>query len=267
MLGQLNKIMLRKINRLFKLFGLNIPVFINTTKSLPKFIVSYLRILKSKSNDKNFKIRSLTPVLNDWNSESGTASGHYFHQDLHIAQLIYEKNPDNHLDIGSRIDGFVAHVASFRKINVMDIRELNIDIKNIIFKKVDLMSLNQNLYEEYSSISCLHALEHFGLGRYGDKIDYWGFEKGFKNISSLLKKNGTLYLSVPIGPQRIEFNAHRVFKISYLISLIRDNYTIKTFSYVNDKGDFFKNQKLNKLSIDNNFGCNYGCGIFELVKL
>jgi hypothetical protein len=28
------------------------------------------------------------------------------------------------------------------------------------------------------SLSCLHALEHFGLGRYGDPIDPRGHEKG-----------------------------------------------------------------------------------------
>mgnify|MGYP000382217343 CR=1 FL=1 len=36
------------------------------------------------------------------------------------------------------------------------------------------------------SVSCLHALEHFGLGRYGAPICYDGYFIGFKNITNLL---------------------------------------------------------------------------------
>ena len=61
------------------------------------------------------------------------------------------------------------------------------------------------------SLSCLHALEHFGLGRYGDPVDPGGFEHGFVNMAALLKENGVFYLSVPIGIDRVEFNANRVF--------------------------------------------------------
>jgi len=43
-----------------------------------------------------------------------TASGHYFHQDLLVAGKIFKNNPIKHVDIGSRMDGFIAHVASFR---------------------------------------------------------------------------------------------------------------------------------------------------------
>jgi len=62
--------------------------------------------------------------LDDRFDQSGTASGHYFHQDLLVASRIFINNPEKHVDIGSRIDGFVAHVASFREIEVFDIRSL-----------------------------------------------------------------------------------------------------------------------------------------------
>lgn len=61
------------------------------------------------------------------------------------------------------------------------------------------------------SLSCLHALEHFGLGRYGDPINHQGFRDGIENMSRLLRPGGNFYLSVPIGQERVEFNAHRVF--------------------------------------------------------
>jgi len=46
---------------------------------------------------------------------SGSASGHYFHEDLLVARRIHKRNLRRYIDVGSRIDGFVAHVASFRE--------------------------------------------------------------------------------------------------------------------------------------------------------
>ena len=61
------------------------------------------------------------------------------------------------------------------------------------------------------SLSCLHAIEHFGLGRYGDTIDARGYEHALTHLAYLLEPQGTLYLSTPLGRERVEFNAHRVF--------------------------------------------------------
>ena len=97
-------------------------------------------------------------------------------------------------------------------------------------------------------------------------LDYNGHLKGLKNIYEMLKKDGKFYFSVPIGPQRIEFNAHRVFSVKYLIELIQDKYRIDSFSYVNDKGDLLRDISLHSNKIENNYSCNYGCGIFELTK-
>jgi len=177
-------------------------------------------------------------------------------------------NPQMHYDVGSRIDGFVAHIASFRKIYVLDIRHLQSKTSNIIFEQQDFMaSLKDNLRECTDSLSCLHALEHFGLGRYGDSLDYNGYLKGLDNLYWMLKPNGKLYFSVPIGKQRIEFNAHRIFSVKYLLGLFNGRYEIDNFSYVDDVGDLHENVELNQMNIENNFNCKYGCGIFEMRKV
>jgi len=192
--------------------------------------------------------------------------GHYFNQDLLVAKKIFYKKPERHIDIGSRTDGFVAHLAVFREVEVFDIRDQNSNVKNIIFTKADLMNLPDNMVECCDSISALHSIEHFGLGRYGDPIDYNGYIKALENIYKMLKRGGKFYFSVPIGKQRIEFNAHRVFSLGYLLGLLKDRFELDNFSYVDDEGDLFENVSLSKNDIETNLNCKFGCGIFELTK-
>jgi SAM-dependent methyltransferase len=151
--------------------------------------------------------------LHDWRGEAGEIRHEYFWQDLLVARLIFQANPRRHVDVGSRIDGFVAHVASFREIEVLDIRPLSKAIPGVVFRQVDIRNLPDDLCGYCDSLSCLHALEHVGLGRYGDPIDAAGARKAFRNLGRMLEKGGTLYLSVPCGRERVEFNAHRVFSL------------------------------------------------------
>jgi SAM-dependent methyltransferase len=251
----------------FRVFVKGTPLSVYLRR-MPHFFKDYREIKKQAGQNKaDFPLGALYPCLDDAKNESGVACGHYFHQDLLVASLIFKNNPVKHVDIGSRIDGFVAHVASFREIEVFDIRELSNAIPNIHFRRFDLINKNFNLKDYCDSVSCLHALEHFGLGRYGDEINYQGHISGWENIYKMLKTGGNLYFSVPIGPQRIEFNAHRVFSVNYLLGLIDGRYKIKSFSYVDDNGKLFSNVALEKRAVDGNFFCRYGCGIFELTKI
>ena len=214
----------------------------------------------------SFPVTRLIPCYEDKQDNAGILGFHYFYQDLYVAQRIYQNNPPRHIDIGSSISGFIAHVASFREIEVYDIRPLNDPIPNVKFKQFDIMQLNEEAIECTDSISCLHALEHFGLGRYGDPIGYDGYLSGFRNIHQMLKTNGKFYFSVPLGKQRVEFHAHRVFSLKYLLELIIPYYDINTFSYIDDNNVFYENVIISEEKIANNCGCCFGCAIFELIK-
>jgi Caenorhabditis protein of unknown function, DUF268 len=186
---------------------------------------------------------------------------------LLVARRIFERRPRRHADVGSRIDGFVAHVAAFRHIDVFDIRPLRSEVKNITFRQIDLTKdADDSLMEQYDSVSCLHALEHFGLGRYGDHLDYVGHLKGFHGISRIVSRGGTFYLSVPMGPLRVEFNAHRVFSLSYLRKMCEPLYTIERFSYVDDAGSLFEEVAFDSPLANRNYDCHFGLAILELVK-
>jgi hypothetical protein len=140
-------------------------------------------------------------------------------------------------------------------------------IQNIVFIQADLMNPVNHLNDYCDSLSCLHALEHFGLGRYGDPLDIQGHLRGFENLSKILQQNGILYLSVPIGKQRIEFNAHRVFNIDTVLTMAKSQFELIGFSYVDDLGDLHENINLDDQQREFNCGCYYGCGIFELRKI
>jgi hypothetical protein len=257
------------IYRFFTAFGMDPLMAIKAFEGLPAF---YRDLFELKHQQKGqatlFPVDALYPCLTDRHEESGSLSKHYFYQDLWVAQKIFKNNPKLHVDVGSRVDGFVAHVASYRPIQVMDIRPLSNRIPNVEFIQADVMAnIHPDLIEYCDSLSCLHALEHFGLGRYGDPVKYNGHLLGLNNLCQILRKHGKLYLSVPIGPQRIEFNAHRVFSIYYLLDLLTEKFSLDGFSFVDDSGNFHTDVEMDDANIKANFICNYGCGIFELTKL
>ena len=152
----------------------------------------------------------LEPKLGDIYDHAGSL-GEYFWQDLWIAKKIFRLNPERHIDVGSRIDGFVAHIACMRKIEVFDLRPLPIQIPNVSFHQIDVLNLPSKYQESTDCVTCLHSIEHFGLGRYGDEINPSAWKQGFENLSKMLKIGGKLILSTPIGYERVKFNAHRVF--------------------------------------------------------
>jgi hypothetical protein len=165
----------------------------------------------------------LMPCLHDRLEEGGATSSEYFWQDLLVARWIHEASPRKHVDVGSRVDGFVAHVASFRELEVLDVRPITARIPGVRFRQADLLSpasigsLAPDASGYCDSLSCLHVLEHLGLGRYGDPIDPEGHRRGLAHLAQLLQPGGILYLSTPVGRERVEFNANRVFDPSALL--------------------------------------------------
>ena len=255
------------IKRLMGTMGINPDTRINSIK--PFFLRDLSKIKKQMSNDKNkqFPIRYLYPI-DERTTEAGTMSGGYFHQDLFAARKIYAENPLRHVDIGSRIDGFVSHIAVFREIEIFDIRPINSNVKNITFKQADLMQLPEEMVSYCDSISALHSIEHFGLGRYGDPIDYEGHIKAIKNITKILKDDGIFYFSVPIGEQHIEFNAHRVFSINYIWDLLNHDYLLISFSFIDSEGNFHENIEMDDKVLNPKLmkKYKYGIGVFILRK-
>lgn len=202
-------------------FGVDPRRFLRSLRGLPRFLRDWWQFRQGFTG-----VLVWMPCLHDRYEEGGSTKSEYFWQDLLVARWIHEAKPQKHVDVGSRVDGFVAHVAGFREIEVFDIRLISTQIPGVVFRQADLMRNDRatNSTEGYcDSLSCLHALEHFGLGRYGDPIDPEGHEKGIANMAVLLRPAGMFYLSVPIGRERVEFNANRVFDPRTIIRLTNSN--------------------------------------------
>ncbi|ONI47605.1 hypothetical protein AN644_04620 [Candidatus Epulonipiscium fishelsonii] len=204
--------------------------------------------------------------MSDYRKHSGTCKGVYFHHDLLVARKIFESGVKQHYDIGSRVDGFVAHVASFiDEIIVFDIRPNIKQMYNIKFVQKDASNLKGIKSSSIKSLSTLDAIEHFGLGRYGDPIDINGDVKAMKALQRVLAVDGRLYFAVPIGKERVEFNAHRVYHPSTIVRYF-NKLELIDFSYVDDNGDLHENidiqeneDMLNQLRM--------GSGIFTFTKI
>lgn len=206
------------------------------------------------------------PIVSDYEDAAGEASGHYFHQDLLVANFVYKRNPRMHVDVGSRVDGFVAHVASFRRIDVIDVRDLqSTGHQNIVFRKANLLD-SRALEVKTDSLSCLHVLEHIGLGRYGDPIDPLGHKRGFNCLLDMLEKEGFLYVSFPIGrADEVHFNAHRVFHPRSVLEWPANKGALELirFDFVDDHGALHQEVNLNHSTPD----VIHGCGIYTFRKV
>ena len=251
----------KKILFVSKLFGLDIYKAVLSFIFLPKMIYDALTFKKTK----DFKF-SFYPIIVDKYLPAGTTKSQYFIQDLYFAKKIYKNSPDRHFDIGSRIDGFVSHLATFREVFVFDLRKLDIDEKNISFVQLDFMGDVSKYHNTVESLSCLHAIEHFGLGRYGDKLDPDGHLKGLNNLYHILKPNGVLYFSTPIGKNKVVFNAHRIFSLEYLKLKFKERFQIIELSIIDDNGKLFRNLKLNNIPKEL-YSLNFGLGMFTLKKI
>jgi SAM-dependent methyltransferase len=220
---------------------------------------AYNRLVDSCSP---FEIRphDWMPILMEWGEQAGIPDPFYFHQDLWAARRILRRSPPSHVDVGSRIDGFIAHLLTFMPVTVVDIRELDSTVSGLDFIRSDATSLSEFPDNSLESMSSLHAVEHFGLGRYGDPVNPHAPFQVMKAFARVLAPGGFLYFSVPVGRERLVFNAHRIFAPSTIISA-HDGLQLVSFSAVSDEGQFLEHVDPQSAS-----AFRYGCGLFEFTK-
>lgn len=114
--------------------GIDPPVFLQSLRGLPIYLRDWFSFRKDFAGDMKFM-----PCLHDRYEEGGATKSEYFWQDLLAARAIHAAKPAKHVDIGSRVDGFVAHMASYRDIEVFDVRPISTGVPGVVFRQADLM--------------------------------------------------------------------------------------------------------------------------------
>lgn len=211
--------------------------------------------------------------LSDYCKEAGTVDGHYFYQDILVASEIIKNKPQNHIDIGSRVDGFISHLlAAGVETSIIDIRPLKLNnigfgVPKLHFIQADATNLEHIDDNSINSLSSLHAVEHFGLGRYGDEIDPEAHFKAMHSLERVLAVGGTLYFSVPIGKRdKVCFNAHRIFSPLTVVNTM-DKLNLVNMFLIHDAKiiQYTKEEVVAQRYMENIGG--YDCGIFIFKKI
>ena len=76
----------------------------------------------------------------------------------------------------------------------------------------------------------------------------------------VLQPGGKLYFSVPVGIERVEFNAHRVFAPETILRTM-DDLRLLSFAAIDDRDQFWPNARPAILA-----HAEFACGLFEFTK-
>lgn len=183
---------------------------------------------------------------------------HYFFQAAWLARRLHQAMPPFHVDIGSSVM-MINVLSAGAKTIFVDYRPLRVRLSNFLPLGGDIVCLPFRS-GTITSLSCLHVIEHVGLGRYGDPINPAGSQLAAAELQRVLQPGGRLFLSVPVGRERVCFNAHRVFRPHTVLAFL-PSLELKEFSLVDDDGRFFE-----RASLSTAVDLDYGCGMFEFTK-
>jgi len=229
-------------------------------KNIIGYYKKYFAFKKINDNrfETSYKNRKL--CLGEASQTTGFDS-HYLYHTSWAARVLAETKPLKHYDIGSCLR-FATIVSAFLPIHYYDFRPPKIHLSNLEIDHADITSLPFN-DNSIKSISCMHVLEHIGLGRYGDKIDPQGDLKGVNELTRVLKNNGgQLLIVIPIsGEPRIEFNAHRIYSYDMIINMFSGLNLVEFSLFSENSNELIINASRQQANKE-----KYGCGCFYFIK-
>jgi hypothetical protein len=250
------------------LFGKTVNYMKQFLKNFQKqyyFYKSFYLFSRNKKGPDRFKVswKNRLPCFND-NTKNSSFDRHYVYHTAWASRIIRETNPKKHVDISSYLF-FSTIVSAFTPIEFYDYRPVKIELSDLEIQRANLCKLPFNS-NSIMSLSCMHVIEHLGLGRYGDSLDSNSDLDGMEELSRVLAINGNLLFVVPIGSKPIiQFNAHRIYtKEQIEDKFISLGLSLKEFVLIPEDekdGGLVKNPTLELLSRQ-----RYACGCFWFVK-
>jgi SAM-dependent methyltransferase len=243
----------------------SIPVYLTLKKTFyfwPKFLTEYVEFQKqSKRGQPRFsnRIRDWQPKLLDKTSTTPFDS-HYTYHPAWAARVIAQLRPDVHVDISSTLH-FCTVVSAIVPVKFYDYRPAPLKLSNLTSESGDLTAL-PFADGSIKSISCMHVIEHVGLGRYGDPIDPNGDIKAINELKRVLAPGGCLLFVVPVGKPKIDFNRHRIYSYQQIREYFSD-LELKEFSLIPDDYALGIIENADPALVQEQ---NWGCGCFWFTK-
>lgn len=230
--------------------------------TLSPFILKDYFAFKKAGGSKRFsvKLKDFYPQIKDKTIKTGF-DRHYVYHTSWAARKVKEISPIKHIDISSSLY-FCGIVSAFTDVDFYDYRPADLHLSGLRSLEGNLHSLPFDT-NSVLSISCMHTVEHIGLGRYGDPIDSEGDLKAIKELKRVVQHKGNVLFVTPVGKPKIEFNAHRIYSYEQIISYF-DGFELKEFSLIpeNSKdGGIIQNANPDLVKKE-----NYACGCFWFVK-
>ena len=234
---------------------------------LKEFCQAYLSFFRSYKffsiqNDGRFELswKSRRPYLYDATSFTGF-DRHYVYHTAWAARKLEQIKPKVHFDFGSSIF-FASIVSAHIPIRFFDYRPPKIHLSGLTSEHANLNQLDLG-DASVESISCMHVIEHIGLGRYGDPINPRGDCDAASELKRILACGGSLLVVVPVGKPKIEFNAHRIYSYDQVISMF-DGLEVVEFSLIQEGGNEGLVTKNAEKDVQYEI---YGCGCFWFKKV
>jgi hypothetical protein len=200
------------------------------------------------------------PCLNDKTAQT-TFDHHYVFHTAWAARKLRELAPTVHHDISSSLY-FCAIASAFVPMKFYDYRPAPLGLSNLESERADLLAL-PFATGSLPTLSCMHVIEHVGLGRYGDPIDADGDLKALAELQRVVAPGGSLLMVVPVGAPRIQYNAHRIYSTQQIVDAL-PQMRLADFALIGDEAADGLKPGLQHLAAAASL--RYGCGCFHFVK-
>jgi len=232
----------------------------NELNNFKKLFIDFKNTARNHIQRFKLDYEDIFPCLND-NTGITTFDTHYIYHPAWAARVLQKIKPEFHVDISSTLH-FCSIVSAFLPVRFYDYRPAKLNLSNLTSEAADLTALHFP-DNSISSLSCMHTIEHIGLGRYGDPIDYDGDLKAADELKRVVKTGGDLLIVLPVGKPKIMFNAHRIYEYSQVIEMFREFKLIEFVLIPDDAINIGIIQNATKAQSDMQ---NYGCGCFWFKK-
>jgi SAM-dependent methyltransferase len=201
--------------------------------------------------------KDVWPFLDDATSET-SFDAHYIYHPAWATRVVKNINPSKHVDISSTLH-FCSTLSTFVPVDFYDFRPARLVLSDLQCGAADLTKLPFET-DSVESISCMHTIEHVGLGRYGDPLDPVGDLKAVKELQRVTRKGGHLLIVTPVGQPKVQFNGQRVYSFE-LINDLFTGFELRDFSLITDSGEFLSQADPGLVRQQRN-----GCGCFWYIK-